>query len=190
MFMQVQDIPKGKGEVSITTIISVVLVIVAFLVAAGLMLTSNSSMFDVREKIESMFSSMSGKFNCMKLDDPSIDDFKTGSSHVYKVDMGPNYVVKDVTHFALHFQQGVWPWNTWFLENWNVKCSDGTEQYVLVNWDTKQWLKDITVIQKTANNLYKLDAGCGSVVNVSITTGDKPFSGHDGDVKFCYFKYR
>lgn len=188
--MIMQDISKGKGEVSITTIISVVLVIVAFLVAAGLMLTSNSSMFDVREKIESMFSSMSMKFNCIKLDDPGIDDFETGLTHTYLLDMGPDYKVRDVTHFALHFQQGVWPWNTWYLENWNVKCSAGTEQYVLVNWDTKRWIKDITVIQKTQNNLYKLDSGCGSVVSVSIKTGDVPFSGHDGDVKFCYFKYR
>jgi len=104
--------------------------------------------------------------------------------------MGPDYKVKDVTHVALQFQQGIWPWNTWYLENWNVKCTDGTNEYLLVDWDTKQWLKDITVIQKTQNELYKLDAGCGSVVEVSITTGDKLFAGHDGDVKFCYFKYR
>lgn len=186
--MSMQSIQKG--EISITSIITVAIVLVAFLVAAGLVLGSNSSMFDLGAKIEGALSPMSMKFDCTKLDDPNIVDFATGKTHVYPIDMGTNYKVKDVTHVALQFQQGVWPWNTWYLENWNVKCTDGENEYILVNWDTKQWLEDITVIQKTQNSLYGMDAGCGSVVNVAITTGNELFAGSDGDVKFCYFKHR
>lgn len=184
-WMSMQSI---KGEISITAIVSVTLLLIAFLVAAGLMLSSNSSMFDLREKIEGALSPMSMKFECKTLDDPGVDDFTSGSSKVYTVNMD-TYKVKDVTHVALQFQQGAWG-TEWYLENWNVKCSDGQDEYALVSWDTKQWLKDITVIQKTQNKLYGLDAGCGSVVSVSITTGDMLFAGHDGDVKFCYFKHR
>ncbi len=180
-----------KGEISITSIITVALVLVAFLVAAGLVLGSDSSMFDIGRKIEGALSGMSMKFGCTKLDDPGINDFETGLTHVYRnIDMGADYKVKDVTHVALQFEQGIWPWDKWYLENWNVKCSDGQDEHTLVSWDTKQWLKDITVIQKTQNSLYALDAGCGSVVSVSIRTGDELFSGSDGNVKFCYFKNR